>query len=341
VAVQVVHRLGVNAGGTFNLEPDLDHLEVHVSGDPAFTPDESTRVGKLQANVGLMRAGVPVVGTFTIAQVDGVQVKVVAVDRTGNRSAASPAAGVSVVLIDNAHISDLSVSKVTAGSITAQWLMAGSIQTALAGARATMDSTGFYTYDSSGINTFLADTSGNVSMVGELTTSAAGRRVRINPSGGEGQIRFYSSDNGDFSLIDTQSYYGGAESGIRIRSSLDANDNYFGTLYSTGHWRSGYLRSDFGASGGLYYADRGQIIAGYFPGDILKAGLYAFNKRVLRGLLVGQQTAWSQVSRHSLGRGRALPDGRLGTTPGPQCRPESRSRGRLFHVTRESSTTPR
>lgn len=283
VAIQVVHRLGANSGGTFNLDADLDHLEIHVSGDPAFNPEESTRVGKLVANVGLMRAGIPVVGTFTIPQVDAVQVKVVAVDRTGNRSAASPAAGVTVVLIDNAHISDLSVSKVTAGDITAQWIMAGSIQTALAGARATMDSTGFYTYDPDGINTFLADTDGNVSIVGELTTSATGRRIRVNPSGGEGQIRFYSSDNGDFSLIDTRSYYGGAESGIFVRSSLDATDNYFGTLYSTGHWRSGYLRTDFGASGGLYYADRSNIRAGGFPSDTQASGIYADNSGTFIG----------------------------------------------------------
>ena len=275
VSIQVVHRLGANSGGTFNLDADLDHLEVHVSGDPAFAPDDSTRVGKLMANVALMRAGIPVVGTFPIPQVDGVQVKVVAVDRTGNRSAASPAAGVTVVLIDNAHISDLTASKITAGSFTATYGVVGTLQTAESGARALMSATGFYTYDPSGVNTFLADTSGNVSIVGELTTSATGRRIRVNPSGGEGQIRFYSSDNGDFSLIDTRSYYGGAESGIFIRSSLDANDNYFGTLYSTGHWRSGYLKTDFGASGGLYYADRSNIRAGGFPNDIQQSGIYA------------------------------------------------------------------
>lgn len=275
VAIQVTHRLGANSGGTFNLDADLDHLEIHVSGDPVFAPDDSTRVGKLMANVALMRAGIPVVGTFTIPQVDGVQVKVVAVDRTGNRSAASPASPVSVVLIDTAHISDLTASKITAGSFTATYGIVGTLQTAPAGARALMDSTGFYTYDSSGINTFLADTAGNVSIVGELTTSATGRRIRVNPSGGEGQIRFYSSDNGDFSLIDTRSYYGGAESGIFVRSSLDASDNYFGTLYSTGHWRSGYLRTDFGASGGLYYADRSNIRAGGFPEDIQASGIYA------------------------------------------------------------------
>jgi hypothetical protein len=126
------------------------------------------------------------------------------------------------------------------------------------------------------VNTFMADTSGNVAIVGELTTSSEGRRIRVNPSGGEGQIRFYSSDNADFSLIDTASYFGGSESGIRIRTSLDANDNFFASLYSQGHVRTGYLNSSYGACGGLFYADRTQAILGNFPDDILDSGLIAF-----------------------------------------------------------------
>lgn len=287
IAIQVTHRLGLNAGGTFNLEADLDHLEVHVSGDPAFAPDDSTRVGKLVANVALMRAGIPVVGTFPIQQVDAVQVKVVAVDRTGNRSQASPAAGVSVVLIDTAHISDLTASKITAGTVTSTWIQAGEFVTATAGARAGFNSTGFFTYRSDGVLAFSADTSGNVNMIGTMTTASNGRRIQVNPAGGEGQIRFYNSDNGDYALIDTGSYYGGSESSIKIRSSLDANNNLYGTLYAYDHLRMGYMQSNYTASGALVYLDPGQGYFGMFPGDSFTSGLAVQSNLAYLGLWGG------------------------------------------------------
>ena len=107
-----------------------------------------------------MRAGIPAVGTFPIPQVDAVQVKVVAVDHTGNRSAASSAATVTVVLIDSAHISDLTATKITAGTIGVEILNAGRITTAAAGARAEMSASGFYTYKSDGTESFRATNAG-------------------------------------------------------------------------------------------------------------------------------------------------------------------------------------
>jgi hypothetical protein len=117
VSIQVVHRLGKNSGGTFNLEPDLDHLNVHVGGSTSFYPDETNQVGKLIATVGMLSGSVPAVGSFNVEQVDGIYVKVVAVDVAGNKSTASPAATVTALLIDDAHISDLTATKITAGTI--------------------------------------------------------------------------------------------------------------------------------------------------------------------------------------------------------------------------------
>jgi hypothetical protein len=276
-SVQITHRLGTNAGGTFNLEPDLDHLEIHVSGDPTFTPDQYSYVGKLQAGVAQLRANIPVIGTFPITPVDTVQVKVIAVDRTGNRSLASPAAGISVVLIDSAHISDLTASKITAGTISVNILNAGRITTALSGPRAEMSASGFFTYLADGTQAFGADSSGNVTLIGTVTTGASGRRIQMNPSGGQGQIRFYNTNNGDYALIDTRSYSGGAEAGIFARSSLDENNNYFGTLWSQNQWRAGYLNPLSGASGGLFYADKGQAIIGHYPGDIQQSNLITYS----------------------------------------------------------------
>jgi hypothetical protein len=133
IAIQVVHDLGTAAGGV--LPPDMDHLDVHVGGSASFMPSPDNRVGKLIATGGMALGGQPAVGTFNIEQTDQVHVKVVAVDRSGNRSGASESAIATAELIDDAHISDLTVSKVTAGTITATWVNAGRILTALTGRR--------------------------------------------------------------------------------------------------------------------------------------------------------------------------------------------------------------
>ncbi|WP_141744025.1 fibronectin type III domain-containing protein, partial [Streptomyces sp. EN23] len=130
IAVQVTHTLGKSSGGTFNLESDLDHLEIHVSYEPTFTPTAATLVGKTAANASMIQAQIPVVFTAQIEETSARYVRVVAVDKTGNKSGPSDAASATALLIDDAHISDLTVSKVTAGTITAAWVMAGEIKTA-------------------------------------------------------------------------------------------------------------------------------------------------------------------------------------------------------------------
>lgn len=125
IAVQVTHFLGKSSGGSFNLERDLHHLEIHGQYEPLFTPSEVTRLGRLIANSNLMVAQIPVVGTFPVSQTAPMYFKVIAVDEAGNKSQPSPPAVASATLIDNAHISDLSVSKLTAGTILASFVHAG------------------------------------------------------------------------------------------------------------------------------------------------------------------------------------------------------------------------
>lgn len=157
IAVQVTHELGKNSGGTFNLELDLDHLNVHVGGSASFYPDEGNLAGRLAANPGMILAGIPAVGTFKIDNLEQIYVKVVAVDRAGNKSSASPGVTATAELIDDAHISDLTVSKVTAGTITADWLLSAVIRTALVGARAELSSDGLSLFNSSNQETVALD----------------------------------------------------------------------------------------------------------------------------------------------------------------------------------------
>lgn len=205
VSVQVTHRLGSNAGGTFNLAPDLDHLEVHVGGE-SFNPSEATLVGRIRANQGMMLARVPAVGSFATGVVGPAYVRVVAVDRSGNKSNASAGASASAVLIDNAHITDLTVSKVTAGTVTADWLVGARIGTAPDGARAEMTPSGFATYGADNVARFVADNAGNVSMTGTLTSGPTNRRMVVNPVGpADPSIRFYPDKGADYSYISTLS----------------------------------------------------------------------------------------------------------------------------------------
>lgn len=149
IAILVTHNLGAATGGTFNLARDLHHLEVHAGG-PAFYPDDSTHLGNLSANDSHLSGQIPVVGQFGLESTEDVWVKVVAVDRFGNRSGPSDAVQSSVLLLDSAHISDLTASKITAGTILASILMGARITTAEDGARVELNSSGVTLYDANG-----------------------------------------------------------------------------------------------------------------------------------------------------------------------------------------------
>ena len=219
IAVQVTHTLGKASGGTFNLESDLDHLEIHVSYEPTFTPDTTTLVGKAVANAGMIQAGIPVVFTAQVEETSARYVRVVAVDKTGNKSGPSDAATATALLIDDAHISDLTVTKVTAGTISADWIVGARIKTADTGARAEMSASGFEAYNSGGLRTFFADAStGDVSIVGQLVSGTSGKRLEINPTATLlPEIRFYPSSGTDYAYINSTS--SGSDSNLGLNSS--------------------------------------------------------------------------------------------------------------------------
>lgn len=164
IAIQVVHELGKASGGTFNLENDLAHLEVHYSLDEGFTPTDSSLAGRLRADKGMMTANTAAIGTFPIPETDAVYVKVIAVDMGGNRSSASAAAQVTAELIDSQYISELTASKISAGTLSSSIILGASIKTAEDGQRVELNSQGLQAYDSDG----------------ELTIN-----LTANPSGGD------------------------------------------------------------------------------------------------------------------------------------------------------------
>ncbi|MEU8040862.1 hypothetical protein [Streptosporangium sp. NPDC049078] len=179
LALQVRHELGKATGGTFNLELDLDHLEVHVGDTSGFTADETTVLGKIAANAGMMQAQIAAVGTVEVEETTTRWVRVVAVDEAGNRSDASAAASATALLVDSAHISDLTVTKVTAGTISSNWLIGASIRTASSGQRVELNATGLHGYNSGGTELVSLLNDGTFT----LRTAASGARVEVNAGG--------------------------------------------------------------------------------------------------------------------------------------------------------------
>ena len=131
--ILVEHDLGKSTGGTFNLESDLDHLNVYISTSSGFTPSASNLAGKIPANAGHLSLGIKVIGRFQIVDTTARFVKVTAVDKAGNESAASAQSTVSAVLISDAHVADLTVDKLTAGTINTGTISVASVIEVAAG----------------------------------------------------------------------------------------------------------------------------------------------------------------------------------------------------------------
>ncbi|MFJ4626169.1 hypothetical protein [Streptomyces sp. NPDC088847] len=203
VAIQVTHDLGKATGGTFNLENDLAALEVHYSYDNGFTPTDATKAGMLRANQGMMASQVPAVGTFPISETGEVYVRVVAVDLSGNRSSPSNAAAVTAELIDDSHISNLTVTKLLAGTISSDWILGASIKTGVSGARVELNSSGLQAFNSEGDQTVdISSDDGSVSLIGHLTSGTTGQRIEINPTDSVSpEIRFWPDESASYAYL--------------------------------------------------------------------------------------------------------------------------------------------
>jgi hypothetical protein len=279
IAVQITHTLGKSSGGTYNLEADLDHLEVHVSYEPTFTPSTSTLLGKAVANAGMMQAQIPVVFTVQVEETSARYVRVIAVDKAGNKSGPSDAATATALLIDDAHISDLTVTKVTAGTISADWIVGSRIKTADSGARVELSSAGLLAYNGSGTQTVnIAAADGSVSIIGQLKSGTSGRRIEINPTATLlPEIRFYANTGTDYGSINGVS--AGTDVSVGVNSSPfdDAGVTCANRVYLTSS--AAALESITFPSeqrrGGYVWAAPGALYAGFNRGGTEGGNFYA------------------------------------------------------------------
>jgi len=266
--IQVAHSLGKSTGGTFNLESDLHHLNVHVGTSSGFTPSAANYVGAIAANAGNLLQSVAVFGNFPIADATTRWVKVIAVDASGNASAASSAASVTAVLIDtaniadlavtNAKINDLTVSKITAGTISSNWILGANISTATSGARVQLKPSGMEAYDTGGNKTVdIKSSDGSVNIIGAFQTGVAGhQRMVMNPEEPWSTLYFYPSSGGDFAFVNFVDPGSGAAEIFGFNSAQFTNS-------VTGHTNRSNMR--LGAHISLYqYRSSTQAIEGNY-----------------------------------------------------------------------------
>jgi len=233
IALQVTHTLGKATGGTYNLESDLHHLEIHVEYEPTFTPSATTLKGKVSATAGMIQAQIPVVTTVQVEETTARYVRVVAVDIAGNKSAPSDAATATALLIDDAHISDLTVTKVTAGTISADWIVGARIKTADTGTRVELNSAGLQAYNAAGTQTVnISAADGSVAIIGQLLSGTTGRRIEINPTSTFlPEIRFYASTGTNYGFLNATSAGTDASVGLNSGSFTAASQTLYQRLY--------------------------------------------------------------------------------------------------------------
>lgn len=119
---QVSHTLNKQAGGA--LETDTKYLEVHASTVTGFTPTNSTIVGTID----IASTSVSVSGIFyypTTTLITSLFWKVIAVDRSGNKSVPSNQATGVPGLIKNANIADATITSAKINDLEANKITAG------------------------------------------------------------------------------------------------------------------------------------------------------------------------------------------------------------------------
>jgi hypothetical protein len=198
---------------------DFDHIEIHLSPGSLFTPDESTLVGRLTGSGTWSVTDLP----YNVTQF----ARFVAVDWSGNRSDPSGQGSATPVQIQNPDYADLSVTngkimnlsvgKLTAGTLSADVTLSSVIRTALSGNRVEISSGGIQLYKGSDVVVDLKTSNGSALVVGEFRTSLTGQRIVFNPGGvAADTMNFYPSAAGDFARIMSRTAPGDGTAAILI-----------------------------------------------------------------------------------------------------------------------------
>ena len=122
LVAQVSHAMTKQAGG--NLESDVDYLEIHASTTTGFTPSSST----LRGTIDSAGQGITVSAAFyfpTTESMTNLYWKVIAVDRSKNKSSSSNQTTGLPGLIENANILNATITDAKIQNLSAAKLQAG------------------------------------------------------------------------------------------------------------------------------------------------------------------------------------------------------------------------
>jgi hypothetical protein len=237
----------------------------------------------------MIQAQIPVVFTVQVEETSARYVRVVAVDKTGNKSGPSDSATATALLIDDAHISDLTVSKVTAGTINADFIVGARIKTADTGSRVELNSGGIGAWNAAGTQTVaIAAADGSVSIIGQLKSGTSGKRIEINPTSTFlPEIRWYANTGTDYGYINASSsgtdislgmnsspWDDGTGTQVISRSYLNTTTAELAIIRADDQTRrGGYVWAQAGAlyagfnrggtDGGLFYADVNEALVDF------------------------------------------------------------------------------
>jgi hypothetical protein len=205
IQIVVLHKLGSDQGGIFNLAYDLAYLDVHASIEsPDFLPDLSvastTRLGKITATRAQLMGKIPVLGAFPVTTIEQLHVKVIAVDTSGNISGASASSPVTADLIDAQWIGSLFAERIVSGEVRASLILGGEIATGTEGQRMRMYYGGLQAYLDDGRTKFFdLDTANQtITAVGTFRTGLTGERLWIER---DGSARWYGAQGTDYAAL--------------------------------------------------------------------------------------------------------------------------------------------
>ena len=251
--------------GSGAMPGDLVACEIHISTSSiTFTPTAATLVDVFY----------PGGGYYTITDLTygtTYYVRLVAVDKVGNRSPTSTGVSVVPVQASDGDIADLSIGKLTVGTLSADMTISARIKTANTGARVEVNTSGLQAYNSSGTKTVeVSSSTGLIDAAGKFSTGLSGAsRIDIDASGTYPTIYMKDSSN------NTQAFINSPGGGIGVNtanwtSGLDGSTSVTTRMYllASGGGRMEITRASdqnrFGA-----YAD---INNDTFEGGYLKYG---------------------------------------------------------------------
>lgn len=231
---------GLGSSGEDGRPPDFDRVEIHASEESDFdpVPESFAEGGTL---IGTFRA--PGVYAWSppgsSGNVDyGVEwfVKLVSVDKDGNRSDPSEQDSAIPGRVEDGDIAELNVGKLTSGILTAIVANAGRIWGGVEnGERYELDNSGIRFYNSSNELTFDGGgADGDVWMRGEMEARRGTARIVVTPGSPSDGLQtpgvfFLASGSNASSLIySVPEGSGPAPSDVSIRSSVDPSTSHSG-----------------------------------------------------------------------------------------------------------------